>query len=180
VVQRGVEAHPGLDRDRQLVDEVRQLGVDALAAPRRGLTDEEVGDVDAGGAERDREQDAAGTVGERQARQEAERRQGDAPGHEHLGGETARDAGAPQLRVDLLGRVLPPQLFVDLREQLERPVEEGGGRAGAGRLRPAARRGANGLERRAAVALRRDPGSRQLIAAERQAGDAGEQDQDHR
>ena len=76
VAERGVEAHPGLDRDRELIDEVRQLGVDAVRAPRRRLLEEEAGQVD---GRRTRRRAAStifrAAVGEREPGEDAQERE---------------------------------------------------------------------------------------------------------
>ena len=59
MVERGVEAHAGLDRDRELIDEVRQLRVDAVCAARRRLLEEEAGQEEPDESEEQREHDLA-------------------------------------------------------------------------------------------------------------------------
>ena len=117
VADRGVEAHPGLDRDRELVDEVRQLGVDLGGPPSGGPTEEEAGQVAGGRGEDDREHDPPPAVGEREPREDAHDHEGDSPGHEELGGQAAGRAGAAKLRGDVVLRLLSPELQVDPHQQ---------------------------------------------------------------
>ena len=89
IADRRVETHPGFDDQRELVDEVRQLRVDLLGAPRCRLAEQETRDEDAGRREDDAEQEPPGTVGDEKAEQQPDGCERDAQRHEELGRQTA-------------------------------------------------------------------------------------------
>ena len=102
---------------------MRQLRVDPLAAPRRGLAQQEARDDDARGGEDERKQDPTGSVSERNPEDEAEAGDEDAARHEELRGDAPGHAGAKELQVDVVWRLLPPHGAMDTREHAGDPPE---------------------------------------------------------